>query len=336
MMAVQCSVVIPAYNAAPFIRASVSSVLAQTNAPDFEVIVVDDGSTDGTAEIVAERFPMVRLIRKKNGGPASARNLGVQLAQSDIILFHDADDIMLEERISHQVAFMMMNPDVGVSFGSPIKELHPDDCEVAKLNIEANGEEYGIVTNAYRRLVTVDNIVVGTCAAIRRSVYLAAGGQPEDVMVGEDHALYIAVARHHPIAATRKKYTWYRQSHGTNLMASRKVYVGRLTVIGREIEKNHKEWDPELRRDAFVYFNNIFNSFARFYWAYEPRRELRLALSRWRPFLTFRNVLVWRTVPLVLPPVLGRSIRDAKHRLLTSPKRAGAASRLGTKIQARS
>jgi glycosyltransferase involved in cell wall biosynthesis len=326
-MTVKASVVIPAYNARNFIVESISSVLKQTNAPPFEVIMVDDGSHDRTAEIVEKIFPSVRVIRKVNGGPGSARNIGVQNAESEIILFHDADDIMLEGRIAHQVAFMMLNSDVAVSFGSKIKELHPDDCEVKKIKLDIQGEEYALVKDAYRRLLTEDIIVVGTAAAIRRSAYLAVGGQPEDVMVAEDYALYLALARQYPIAATPKKYTWYRQSHGTNLMASKGVYLGRVTVIGRELENNFTQWEKNLQEIMLAYFNRHFNIFARYYWAYEENAELDLALSRWKKYLRRWTTLKWRVIPIFVPPIIGRSLRATKHRFLIVSNRISAASK---------
>ena len=105
------SVVIPAYNAASTLPATLDSVLAQTY-PHIEIIVVDDGSRDGTPEVLARYRPRVRGIRQDNGGLAAARNTGLAAAQGRFIALLDADDLCEPERIGAQVAFMSNRPDV--------------------------------------------------------------------------------------------------------------------------------------------------------------------------------------------------------------------------------
>jgi len=95
------SVVIPVYNAEPFLREALDSVLAQDYEP-FEVIVVDDGSTDGSGTI-ARSYPEVRYLRQENQGPAVARNAGIAAAQGEFLAFFDADDVMLPNKLSVQV-----------------------------------------------------------------------------------------------------------------------------------------------------------------------------------------------------------------------------------------
>jgi glycosyl transferase family 2 len=95
MTKLRLSVVIPAYNAAPTIRSAVSSALQQTE-PCLEVIVVDDGSTDATAETVAQLDDRrVQLVSRANGGPAAARNSGIAVARGECIGFLDSDDLWL-------------------------------------------------------------------------------------------------------------------------------------------------------------------------------------------------------------------------------------------------
>ena len=85
------SVVIPAFNAARFIGRALENVLNQT-VPVLEIIVVDDGSTDDTATVASRYAPLVRVARKSNAGPASARNLGASLARGEWLAMLDADD----------------------------------------------------------------------------------------------------------------------------------------------------------------------------------------------------------------------------------------------------
>lgn len=97
------SVVIPTYNSRAIVRDAIHSVLAQTLAP-LEVIVVDDGSTDGTAESLAGLDPRVRCLRQANAGPARARTVGASNARGDWIALLDADDVWLADKLERQWA----------------------------------------------------------------------------------------------------------------------------------------------------------------------------------------------------------------------------------------
>lgn len=97
------SVIIPCYNAAPWIRETLRSVFSQ-NDVELQVIVVDDGSTDASAEIVAREFPQVELFRTAQGGQCRARNLALQHARGEVIQFLDADDLLMPHKIQTQLA----------------------------------------------------------------------------------------------------------------------------------------------------------------------------------------------------------------------------------------
>lgn len=114
------SVVIPSYNSAATLAETLQSVVAQTW-PRLEIIVVDDGSSDGTPEVLARHAGRVRAIRQANGGLAAARNTGCAAAQGEFIALLDADDLCMPERIGAQASFMMGRPDVvlcGTEFGA--------------------------------------------------------------------------------------------------------------------------------------------------------------------------------------------------------------------------
>ncbi len=111
-MAAKVSVVIPAYNAERYIAQTLRSVFEQTYAP-YEVIVVDDGSTDGTGRVVAQMGDRVRYERQANQGASAARNRGVELAQGEWIAFLDADDAWYPNRLEVQLDYAASNPQVG-------------------------------------------------------------------------------------------------------------------------------------------------------------------------------------------------------------------------------
>lgn len=109
------TVVTAAYNAAPYIAEAVESVLAQTYT-DLEYIVVDDGSTDNTAAIVARCGPRVSLIRQENAGEGPARNRGFALAGGDYVAVIDADDVWAPDKLERQVLAMEGHPDAGLCY----------------------------------------------------------------------------------------------------------------------------------------------------------------------------------------------------------------------------
>lgn len=111
------SVVMPAYNVAPFIGAAIRSVLDQ-RFTDFELIIIDDGSTDDTLRVVDPflRDPRVLVVPQKNRGLAGARNTGILEARGRYVALLDSDDTWRPEKLARHVAHLEANPDVGVSF----------------------------------------------------------------------------------------------------------------------------------------------------------------------------------------------------------------------------
>jgi len=105
------SVIIPAYNSEKFIRRAIDSVLAQTH-PAAEIIVVDDGSTDNTGEIVQSYGPPVQYLHQENAGPGAARNAGIRAARGDWIAFLDHDDEWLPEKLQVQLDLLQRHPDL--------------------------------------------------------------------------------------------------------------------------------------------------------------------------------------------------------------------------------
>lgn len=110
------STIIPAYNAAPTLRAAIESVLEQANAPKLQLIVVDDGSTDAT-EAIARSYPEVEYFRQDNRGAAAARNLGMQKCIGEYVCFLDADDYFHCEKLAKQFQLLDRSPELDAVFG---------------------------------------------------------------------------------------------------------------------------------------------------------------------------------------------------------------------------
>lgn len=113
------SVIIPTYNRAKYIRDAIDSALNQTRVPD-EILVIDDGSTDNTPEILAQYDAPVRVIRQRNRGRSAARNVGLDEARGDAIMFLDSDDLLLPTNLARCLAVLTPNPRVGVVYSDAL------------------------------------------------------------------------------------------------------------------------------------------------------------------------------------------------------------------------
>lgn len=111
------SIIIPTYNCRQWIAEAIDSALAQTY-PDCEIVVVDDGSTDGTGDFLRERYgDRIRYLYQENRGRGAARNAGLKLARGAFIQFLDADDIMEADALRPRYEFLCANPQVAAAYG---------------------------------------------------------------------------------------------------------------------------------------------------------------------------------------------------------------------------
>ncbi|MEO1622225.1 MAG: glycosyltransferase family A protein [Cyanobacteria bacterium J06632_3] len=181
--------VIPAYNAAAYLPATIQSVIDQSWS-DWELLVIDDGSTDETPDIVrrfSAKDSRVRLIRKENGGVSSARNLGAQKARSSLVAFLDADDRWLADKLECHVAYMRSHPHVGVSFAR-VEFITAEGQSTQKLtnNIVSQLSPHDFFyTNP---TVTTSNMV------IRKGLFEAMGGFDRSMQYNEDVDLLLRIA----------------------------------------------------------------------------------------------------------------------------------------------
>ncbi len=128
----QVTIIIPVYNGEAFLEAAVESALNQSF-NDFEIIVIDDGSTDKTAEILNTLSPHLRIFSQQNKGAYAARNLGLQHAKGEYIAFLDSDDIWFPNRLALQVAMLNTDKELGLIYG---------DGKIVKSGQEENGSTF--------------------------------------------------------------------------------------------------------------------------------------------------------------------------------------------------
>jgi glycosyltransferase involved in cell wall biosynthesis len=190
------SVICTAYNAAEFIDQTIESVLGQTM-DELEFIVVDDGSTDGTADIVeAVRDSRLRLVRAPHSGiPAVGRNIAIRNSQASIIAVTDADDVSLPNRLQQQLDFLERHPQASLVHTLSY-DLVDEESTLAERQCPADGvmtPEVAIVAILHRNFVRTSSV------AIRRQAFEDAGGFDEDVRLCgvEDFALWLQCYEQH-------------------------------------------------------------------------------------------------------------------------------------------
>jgi glycosyltransferase involved in cell wall biosynthesis len=193
------SAVIPAYNAEKYIARSINSVLNQT-CPVDEIIVVDDGSTDSTAEVIKSYGRKVRYIHQQNAGVSAARNTGIQAATCEWVAFLDADDEWLPEKIERQVENIKNNPHLVWTTGNYIECLCDEDRRAEHtpvsqcLRYQKNLDYYDIYVQANQLYQGGHTI----CMLIQKKVFDEVGRFSVDLSLAEDIDLWLRIAYRYP------------------------------------------------------------------------------------------------------------------------------------------
>lgn len=208
------SVVMPAWNALDFINDAMQSVLSQSYR-DLELIVVDDGSTDGDYAALARMDPRVRVLHVARGGVGRARNLGIRHARGRYIAFLDADDLWVPGKLRAQIDYLEAHPQIGVVFGeyyrwscnpdgqwSDPSAVYPDEQGLRRTSQERCGW-------MYTRLLMGDLVGMNT-PVVRREVFDTIGGFDEGMERGEDYDFWLRCAREVPMQGFASVMAVYR------------------------------------------------------------------------------------------------------------------------------
>jgi glycosyltransferase involved in cell wall biosynthesis len=200
------SVVIPCYNQATYLAQAIESVQRQTH-PFIEITVLDDGSTDETVA-VASRYESVRCVTQRNQGPSAARNEGLKYASAEYVVFLDADDRLLPPAIETALRHFAAHPEVALVAGRCIA-------------IDARGVQQQthhdslVERDHYLRLLATNYIWTPGSVMFRTAVLRSVGGFARALSAGEDYALYLRIAKDHPIFCHDLIVIEYRQ-HGSS------------------------------------------------------------------------------------------------------------------------
>lgn len=242
------SVIIPTYNAESLIERTLNSVLSQTYV-NIDVVVIDDGSSDRTPEIVraiAQKDSRIRLLQQPNAGVAAARNLGIQQAQGKFIAPIDADDLWYPDAMAKLVAqFQEIRPDVGVVYAWSI-DIDEQDQPTGGFHAAT------IAGNVYKTLICHNFLGNASATLIRKACLDAIGGydtklKAQKAQGCEDWDLYLRLAEHYKFGVVPEFLIGYRKV--ANSMSRDFSQMARSQhLMLHAIQHNHPELPHYLYR----------------------------------------------------------------------------------------
>lgn len=194
------SVIIATYNSDRYLPEALESVFDQSYR-NFEIIVVDDGSTDRTRELLAGYGERIRVLYQSNRGPSSARNAGIRASRGPYVCFLDADDVWYEDKLLTQVDFMQCNPHIGLVFAD-MAEFGGEGVQTKSLLSKSIFKDEIMnwlpISGAAGKLL-IENFVPTSTVMIRRQSSEKAGTFDESLRASEDRELWSRIASHFEI-----------------------------------------------------------------------------------------------------------------------------------------
>lgn len=310
------SVVIPAFNAKKWIAEAIDSVLAQTF-EDYEIVVVDDGSTDATEQALGGliRAKQIRFFRQQNSGVSAARNRGVDESRGELIAFLDADDLFHPEKLRKQVALFDQQPDLGFVYAN-FEKFADAGGELGVRDMgQFRGRVYPGILQEWSALMALPTLMVP------KQVFQALGGFDESVSWGEDIDLYFRITREYAIDLVPEALCRVRV-HPASASASK---LGSAESFHRVLEKALQA-DPSLSADfGRRAFANLYVNKAQNLLGEGAAPEMRAARDYARKALSYgpASLPAWLTLLASWIPQWLRAALAGLVRRLRYPRRAG-------------
>jgi glycosyltransferase involved in cell wall biosynthesis len=202
------SVVIPAYNSAAFLQQAIDSVLGQTYS-DFEIIVIDDGSSDGTEAVARSFSDRVTYIKQENKGVSAARNHGIKLARGQYVAFLDADDLWAPEKLAEQIPLFDMNPEIGLVYSDwqVVSEHGVSEASFHSSRPAASGYVFNDLVRT--------GFILTSGTVVRRSCLADVGEFDETLSIAQDYDLWLRICYRWKVAVVNKALVAKRSWDGS-------------------------------------------------------------------------------------------------------------------------
>ena len=239
------SVIIPVYNSEKTIGEALDSVAAQMYT-DYEVIVVNDGSSDQSESIIKKymRPPLdVTYVEQANKGPAAARNAGLRLAKGEFVVFLDADDLWDKDKLATAVQAMDANPEAKLVF-TDMRHM-VNDLLVHSSYLHERGYRHLSIGLIYDNLLK-ENFIFTPTVTLRRGVLKDVGYFDENLPITEDYDLWLRIARLYPVYFIDRPLVTRRRTGG-NITEDKQVYIESCIRLREKLLEIHKE-EPGRRR----------------------------------------------------------------------------------------
>jgi glycosyltransferase involved in cell wall biosynthesis len=232
------SVILPVYNRAHSVARAIRSVLAQTSTP-LELIVVDDGSTDGTRAVLDSFGSQITVIEQPHAGAYVARNRGLRHAQGELIAFIDSDDVWLPDRLASQMP-LMERPEVGLVFGDVV-HVRPGYERRRVTSFQVAPPRRGRVAAHFAWCNFVPTVTV----LVRRSCLDEAGGFSEEAQLSCDYLMWFRIALHHELDFVDRVLAEYTLSPDSMSRDLGRSIEARIQLFSGELARTT---DPAIRR----------------------------------------------------------------------------------------
>jgi glycosyltransferase involved in cell wall biosynthesis len=252
MTPVSVTVIVPTYNSGSLVCQAVESAMAQTVSPE-AVIVIDDGSTDDTAERLARFGSRVRCIRQPNRGVSAARNRGLRETRSEFVAFLDADDVWHPRKLELQLEALHARPEFGL-VGTRTYSWPGRTSEVPRQPILDR------LVPVPWELLAVRNVLVTSSVMIRRTILDRVGEFDTRLQGPEDHDLWLRVAEASRAGSLDVPLTGYRDVPGSLSKQPRRMEEGMLRIMAKLSARGAWKGRSWLRRKAYsmVYLQSAY------------------------------------------------------------------------------
>lgn len=247
------SVIIPSFNSAQYLPDAVKSVMIQTY-PAVECIVVDDGSSDNTPEVLktlSTLYPRLKVTLKVNGGLSSARNKGMRVSRGNVISFLDADDLLLPDKIERQVAYLENHSEVSLVYGDYL--IVSELLKPMALFTAAIPEEIALLDAFCYR-----NWFNPLAPLLRREMIEATGPFDEELKAAEDWDYWIRCAAVGQFAYLAGAVGLYRQHEGQIHLDYLRMRRACLQVAGKQFRHNRKRMRSALAAIDLTYAKHLW------------------------------------------------------------------------------